>query len=60
MEQDEETFRFNSRVEYENAIKEMLSLQNKKDRKKQPVFDEEAYDLLVNEYLRFCTAGADA
>lgn len=56
MEELQEEFRFNSKKEYEDEIKRLISAKSsisKKKKKNQEMLDE-TYELLIEEYLRFC------
>jgi hypothetical protein len=47
-------FRFSSRKEYEEEIRKILSDGKETARKNKKVNVDEQYDLLVEEYVRFC------
>lgn len=53
LEDNEDTFLFNSKKEYEEELMNLLKSSKKSKKKK------EQYDELVEEYLRFCTSGEE-
>ena len=55
MRDEEAGFRFGSKREYEEQLKKILERQHSSKKNHVRNLDEE-YDLLVEEYLRFCNA----
>lgn len=56
----ENKFRFTSKEEYEDALKELLRSEKKVKKINIKKKKEDEYETLIDEYLRFCSLGKDA
>lgn len=62
-ENEQESFRFTSKKEYEKELSRLISLRNSVSSKKKTAIKaetiDEQYENLMEEYLMFCSVGKD-